>query len=139
MANSFLSSLSDQERLDFISGVFDLVRSGQLAPLTEMLDSGVPTDLQNERSDSLLIIAAYAQKPDIVAFLLERGADTSIVNTMGQTAISCAVFRNDPGILKQLLDAGANPDLGHRSGLEIAQQFELPGMEQILRAYADQE
>ena len=136
MANSFLSSLGEQERQDFISGVFDLVRSGQLAPLTEMLDSGVPTNLQNERSDSLLIIAAYAQKPEIVALLLERGADTSTINSMGQTAISCAVFRNDEGILKQLLDAGADPNLGHRGGLAIAQQFELAQMAQILQEHA---
>lgn len=137
MANTFLSSLPDQERRDFITGIFDLVRAGQLAPLTEMLESGVPVNLQNERDDSLLIIAAYAQKPEIVSTLLARGADTGIVNSMGQTAISCAVFRNDEEILTMLLDAGADPDLGHRSGLQIAQQFELAQMVQILQAAAD--
>lgn len=137
MANSFLSTLTDQERADFIAGVFDLVRSGNLTALTQMVDSGVPVNLQNERSDSLLIIAAYAQKPDLVELLLTRGADTALINSMGQTAISCAVFRNDAGILTQLLNAGADPNLGHRSGLEIAQQFELAEMTQILQSFTE--
>lgn len=132
MANTFLSSLSDQERQDFIDGVFDLARSGDVEALTQMLDSGVPIDLLNARNDSLLIISAYSQHPDLVQELLTRNADTSVVNSMGQTAISCAVFRNDQQILTQLVQAGADPDLGAHTGLEIAHQFELTQMVKLL-------
>ena len=132
MPNTFLSSLSDQEREDFIDGVFNLARSGDLEALTQMLDSGVPIDLLNARNDSLLIISAYSQHPELVEELLKRNADTTVMNSMGQTAISCAVFRNDQQILTQLVQAGADPDLGAHTGLEIAQQFELTEMVELL-------
>ena len=132
MSKTFMSSVSDQERRDFIDGVFNLARSGDLEALTQMLDSGVPIDLLNARNDSLLIISAYSQHPEMVAELLNRNADTTVVNSMGQTAISCAVFRNDQRILTQLVQAGADPDLGAHTGLEIAQQFELTEMVELL-------
>lgn len=132
MPNTFLSSLSDQERHDFIDGVFDLARSGDLDALMQMLDFGVPIDVVNTRNDSLLIISAYSQHPRMVKELLNRHADTSVVNSMGQTAISCAVFRNDRQILALLVQAGADPDLGAHTGLEIAQQFELTEMVKLL-------
>lgn len=136
MSQNFLESLSPEARLEFIDGVFDLVRNGRAEPLQEMLDSGVPVDVRNAKGDSLLIIAAYSQQNSIVTDLIDRGADKDVVNAMGQTAISCAVFRNDAAILHALLLSGANPDAGARTGLEIAEQFGLAQMAQILKEHA---
>ncbi|MFT2816709.1 ankyrin repeat domain-containing protein [Leifsonia sp. A12D58] len=118
-----------------IEGVFDLAREGQTGQLAEMIDAGVPIDVRNGRGDTLLIVAAYQEQLDTVAELLRRGADTSVVNAMGQTAISCAVFRNNEQILEALLDAGADPRLGGHSGLQIADQFGLPRMREIIEAH----
>ena len=98
--------------------------------------SGVPLDLVNARGDSLLIVAAYAQHGETVQELLRRGADTSVVNGMGQTALACAVFRNNEPILLDLLTAGADPDLGSHSGIQIADQFALPRMREVLETHA---
>ena len=121
--------------LEVIEGVFGLARDGLTGPLGEMIDSGVPLDLQNGRGDSLLIVAAYSQHADTVRDLLRRGADTSVVNGMGQTAVACAVFRNNEEILRALLEAGANPDLGAPTGLQIADQFALPRMREVIESY----
>jgi ankyrin repeat protein len=118
-----------------VEGVFDLARQGLTGPLGEMIDAGVPIDTRNGRGDTLLIVAAYQQNTETVAELLRRGADTAVVNDMGQTAIACAVFRNNEDILRTLLDAGADPDLGSPTGVEIADQFALPRMREIIESH----
>jgi ankyrin repeat protein len=100
-----------------------------------MVDAGVPIDIRNGRGDTLLIVAAYQQRRETVDELLRRGADTSVVNGMGQTAIACAVFRNNADILRALLDAGADPRVGSLAGLQIADQFALPRMREIIESH----
>ncbi len=120
---------------EVIEGVFSLARQGQTGPLGDMIDAGVPLDLLNGRGDTLLIVAAYAEHADTVAELLRRGADTAVVNAMGQTAVACAVFRNNEEVLRALLAAGANADLGAPTGVQIADQFNLPRMREIIESY----
>jgi ankyrin repeat protein len=121
---------------EVIEGVFDLARQGLTGPLGEMIDAGVPIDIRNGRGDTLLIVAAYQQHPETVDELLRRGADTSVVNGMGQTAIACAVFRNNEEILRALLDAGADPQAGSPTGVEVADQFGLPRMREVIESHA---
>ncbi len=121
---------------EVINGTFALAREGRVAELKEMIQAGVPVDTRNARSDTMLIVAAYAQQAEAVAALLELGADHSVENTMGQTAVACAVFRNDEPILQMLLDAGADPDLGFRTAHEIADQFQLTQMTAVLLKHA---
>lgn len=132
MTESFLATLDNEQRAAFLDGLFNLARNGHVEELREMLESGVPLDILNARGDSLLIIATYAQQPEVVSMLLALNARTDQVNSMGQTAISCAVFRNDKEILEQLLTAGADPQLGAHSALAIAQQFQITEMIEIL-------
>jgi len=119
-----------------VEGVFDLARDGLTGPLGEMIDAGVPLDVVNGRGDSLLIVAAYGQQRETVQELLRRGADTGIVNNMGQTALACAVFRGNEEILLDLLQAGADPDLGSHTAIQIADQFALPRMREVLETHA---
>lgn len=120
--------------LEVIEGTFDLARSGATAQLGEILDAGVPIDVQSPRGDTLLIVAAYAEQADTVAELIRRGASLDFVNASGQTAIACAVFRKNEAILRQLLDAGANPNAGMPAEA-IAQQFGMTEMIDVLNEY----
>ncbi|MGM1017319.1 MAG: ankyrin repeat domain-containing protein [Actinomycetota bacterium] len=124
-----------QVSAEVIEGTFDLARQGRVGPLGEMIDAGVPIDLRNARGDSLLIVATYAQQPEVVAELLRRGADVDVVNGMGQTAVACAVFRKDAPTLRALLDAGADPDAGANTAAQIADQFGMPEMKAVLEEY----
>ena len=122
--------------LEVIEGTFDLARQGRVGPLGEMIDAGVPIDVQNARGDTLLIVSAYAEQPDVVADLIRRGAALDIVNGNGQTAVACAVFRRNEQLLRMLLDARADPDAGMNTAAAIADQFGLTGMRAVLDEYA---
>lgn len=121
--------------LEVIEGTFDLARQGRTGPLGEMIDAGVPIDVQNPRGDTLLIVATYAEHVATVSELLARGAALDVVNLNGQTAVSCAVFRRNEPLLRMLLDAGADQDAGLNAAASIADQFALTGMRAVLDEY----
>ncbi|MCU1546875.1 MAG: hypothetical protein JWP30_1975 [Homoserinimonas sp.] len=129
--NGNLPELSDDE-LAFVESVFDLARAGQSEQLTTLITSGIPVNLTNAKGDTLLILAAYHQHLAAVEALVQMGADTDRVNDMGQTALACAVFRNSADIVRSLLAAGADPNAGAHTVLQIATQFGLVEMQQLL-------
>lgn len=121
-----------EEELAFLRSMFDLARGGETERLVDAVDVGVPVNLTNEVGDSLLMLAAYHDHPDMVRALLDRGADTARVNDRGQTALGAAVFRRSERSVACLLAAGADPALGQRSALDIARFFDLPEMLALL-------
>jgi uncharacterized protein len=123
--------LTDEE-LAFLQAMFDLARAGDPA-LLDNVDAGLPVNLTNSAGDTLLILAVYHTHPELVRGLLARGADHGRVNDRGQTALAAAVFRRHEDIVTALLDAGADPDEGPRSAVAIAEFFDLPGMQALLR------
>lgn len=127
-----MSSELTEDELDFLRGVFDLAREGDTDRVVELVEAGVPVNLTNGGGDTLLILAAYHDHPDLVSRLVALGADTARVNDRGQTALAAAVFRRSVASVTDLLSAGADPDLGPRSAREIAIFFELPDMLALL-------
>lgn len=120
------------EELAFVTETFDLARGGDLAGLVEHLDAGVPVDLTNGAGDTLLLLAAYHRRGEVVHELLARGADHARVNDNGQTALAAAVFRQEGPLVTALLAAGADPDLGARSAVVVATYFGLADMLALL-------
>jgi ankyrin repeat protein len=123
--------LSD-EQVEFLNTVFDLVRAGDAATVADYLDRGVPADLTNANGDTLLLLAAYHEHPDLVRALLDRKADPNRVSGRDQTALVAAVFRQNLGIVEALLDAGADPALGSPDARTSAAYFQLPAMAAVL-------
>ncbi|WP_191089715.1 ankyrin repeat domain-containing protein [Nesterenkonia ebinurensis] len=121
-----------EEQQELLDSMFDLARDGEAEKLLALIDQGIPADLSNEQSDTLLILAAYNQHPDLVRALLERGAEANQVNDRGQTALGCAVFRQNKEITELLLDAGADPQLGEQSALAVVDMFGLEPMRALL-------
>ena len=124
------------EELAFLQAAFELARSGETEQLAAQVDAGLPVNLTNSSGDTLLILAAYHNRPETVRALVERGADTSRVNDRGQTALAAATFRRSAETVRLLLDAGADPALGGRSAYDIATFFDLPEMMALLRGEA---
>jgi ankyrin repeat protein len=124
----------DAETLAFAEKVFDLAREGDAGKLAEYVDAGLPVNLTNAKGDTLLILAAYHDRPPAVQALLARGADHARVNDRGQTALVAAVFRKSGPAVRMLLDAGADPAHGSPSALATAEFFDLPEMLALLRA-----
>jgi ankyrin repeat protein len=120
------------EQVEFLNSVFDLVRAGEAERLAHYVDGGVPVNLTNASGDSLLLLAAYHEHPQVVRVLLERDADPNRVNDRGQTALVAAVFRQNLGIVEALLGAGADPGLGSPDARATAAYFQLPVMAALL-------
>ena len=121
-----------EEQVEFLNSVFGLVRTGDAAAVAAYVDRGVPVDLTNANGDTLLLLAAYHEHPDLVRALLERGADPNPVNGRGQTALVAAVFRQNLAIVEALLGAGADPALGSPDARATAAYFQLPVMASLL-------
>ena len=94
------------EELALLNSAFDLARGGNAVALQAMVLSGLPVNLTNSVGDSLLLLAAYYDRPETVTALLALGADTDRVNDRGQTALGAAVFRRSTICVTALLDAG---------------------------------
>ncbi len=88
--------------------LLDAARRGETAELVRLLDAGRPVDLATPTGDSLLILAALHDRPDVVDVLLERGADHRRVNNQGHSALVAATFRGSARIVKTLVDHGAD-------------------------------
>jgi ankyrin repeat protein len=114
------------EQVEFLNSVFDLVRDGEASRVAEYIDGGVPVNLTNANGDTLLLLAAYHEHPDVVRVLLDRDADPNRVNGRGQTALVAAVFRQNLGVVEALLAAGADPALGSPDARATATYFQLP-------------
>ena len=123
----------DDETIAFAHRMFDLARTGGTEALAANVAGGVPANLTNDKGDTLLILAAYHNRPETVAALLTAGADPDRVNDRGQTALGAAVFRQNPATVRALLEAGADPAAGKPSAVETAEFFKLPEMTALLR------
>ena len=121
-----------QEEVDFLHSVFDLAREGQAEHLAALLDQGLPVNLTDAKGDTLLILAAYREQPEVVRLLIERGAELDRMNDRGQTALVSAVFRNHEPIARMLLEAGADTGLGSQTPQAVAEFFDLPEMKRLL-------
>ena len=144
--------MSDDDKLTEIAHfVFDLARAGDDERLAAYLDGGVPVDLTDADSNTLVMLAAYNGRPGTVRLLAERdlpprvlheinvigtlqllavrllaerGADVNRVNDRGQTPLAGAVFKADTEVVRTLLGAGADPLAGTPNAIETARMFQ---------------
>lgn len=119
--------LSD-EAVEFANRMFDFARDGD-ARLLAYVDRGVDANLTTELGDTLLMLAAYNGRADLVAGLIERDVDVNAMNDRGQTPVAGAVFKAHGDIVDLLVEAGADLDAGSPSARETAAIFgrSLPG------------
>jgi len=125
MADDEAPTAPNDDLLAFAHRMFDLAREGATEELAAYIDAGLSVDLTNHAGDTLLILAAYHDRPATVRALLERSADHARINDRGQTALAGAAFRGSLA-LEELLAAGADPALGSPSAHEVARFFNLP-------------
>ena len=83
----------DAETLDFIRGLFALVREGDTEQLTALVAKGVPVNFRNEKGDSLIMLASYHGHLETSRILLEAGADANIANDQGQTPLAGVAYK----------------------------------------------
>ena len=108
--------------------LFDLARQGDSARLAAYVDAGAPVDLTDADGNTLLMLAAYHDQPDVVRALLERGADVDALNHRGQSPLAGAVFKQADAVVAALVEAGADPDAGTPTARATAEMFGRPDL-----------
>ena len=129
----------DEATLAFAARVFGYARGGLARELDELLAMGLPTNLRNEKGDTLLMLASYHGHAEAVRVLLERGADPALANDRGQTPLAGAAFKGDLQVARLLLEKGAavdgRGDGGGRTPLMVAAMFNRTEIVDLLLAH----
>lgn len=105
---SVAAKAMDAETLQFIQGVFELVRAGDADRLQGLVDKGMPANFRNQKGDSLIMLAAYHGHLDTARVLLKAGADPQVQNDMGQTPLAGAAYKGNLPMAQLLLEHGAH-------------------------------
>lgn len=128
----------DQETLDFIRGVFGLVRAGDSERMGTMIAKGMPVNFRNEKGDSLIMLACYHGHLETARLLLDAGADPNVANDQGQTPLAGVAYKGFTDIAELLLAhgalvEGASPD--GKTPLMMAAMFNRPAILELLLAH----
>jgi len=87
----------------------DLARNGDAAGLGALLKGGQAVDARDAKGNTLLMLASYHGKTEVVKLLLKSGATVDLRNDKGQTPLGGVAFKGYVEIATLLLDAGADP------------------------------
>ncbi|PPF42844.1 hypothetical protein C5B85_14795 [Pseudoclavibacter sp. AY1F1] len=98
-------------------------RRGESQTLLELIEQGMPVDLQDAAGNTALMLAAYSGHPDTVEALISRGADVDLRNARDQSPIAGALFKGEDKIVQMLVGAGADLDAGNPSARATAVMF----------------
>ena len=91
-------------------------RKGETETLASMIEAGLSVDLQDEKGNSLLMLATYNQNLDTSRMLLEKGAQPDLRNDRGQTPLGGVAFKGYAGIAALLLEHGADVNADNGGG-----------------------
>ena len=112
-------------------------KTGNLAVLTALLESGADREATDEQGNTALHLAAQAGHSEIVLLLTEEGANFKAINHAGQLPV---VVAEHPGIIDILKQAQQNPSIfftvGH-SREEALRQWLADGNDPGLARHSD--
>ena len=109
----------------------DLARNGDAAGLGALLKGGLSVDARDAKGNTLLMLASYHGRAEIVKLLLKSGASVDLRNDKGQTPLGGVAFKGYVEIATLLLDAGADP-VADQGGSTPADFATLAGKTEIL-------
>ena len=98
--------------------VFSQGRNGRVKRVEESLNLGFPVDSEDERGNTLLLVAAQNSNKKLVEMLLVRGANINHQNAQGNTALHFALaFDNEGQLGEYLIEHGADDTIENLDGL----------------------
>ena len=109
----------------------DLARNGDAIGLGALLKGGLQVDARDAKGNTLLMLASYHGRAEVVKLLLKSGATVDLRNDKGQTPLGGVAFKGYVEIATLLLDAGADP-LADQGGSTPADFATLAGKTEIL-------
>ena len=109
----------------------DLARNGDAVGLAAMIKDGLAVDAQDAKGNTLLMLASYHGRAEVVKLLLKAGATVDLRNDKGQTPLGGVAFKGYVEIATLLLDDGADP-VADQGGSTPADFATLAGKSEIL-------
>ena len=109
----------------------DLARNGDATGLGALLKGGLTVDARDAKGNTLLMLAGYHGRAEVVKLLLKSGATVDLRNDKGQTPLGGVAFKGYVEIATLLLDAGADP-LADQGGSTPADYATMFGRQEIL-------
>lgn len=98
--------------------VFSQARNGRIKRVEESLNQGFPIDSEDERGNTLLLVAAQNSNKRLAEMLLIRGANINHQNSLGNTALHFALAFDPEGTLGEyLIEHGADDSIENVQGL----------------------
>ena len=98
-------------------------RRGDSQTLVDLIDQGMPVDLQDDAGNTALMLAAYSGHAGAVQALIRHGANVDLCNARNQSPIAGALFKGEDEIVRLLRDAGADLDAGTPTARATAEMF----------------
>jgi ankyrin repeat protein len=109
----------------------ELARKGDTAGLALLLKDDLAIDARDAKGNTLLMLASYHGRAEVVKLLLKSGATVDLRNDKGQTPLGGVAFKGFVDIATLLLDAGADP-VADQGGSTPADFATLAGKTEIL-------
>lgn len=98
--------------------VFSQARNGRIKRLEDSLNLGFPVDTEDERGNTLLLVACQNSNKRMAEMLLARGAVINHQNAIGNTALHYAMAFDTDGLLGEyLIEQGADDSMENADGL----------------------
>lgn len=98
--------------------VFSQARNGRIKRIEESLNAGFPIDAEDERGNTLLLVACQNSNKRLVEMLLVRGAAINHQNAQGNTALHYAfAFDSEGKIGEYLIERGADDTIDNVEGM----------------------
>lgn len=129
--NDFKRSMSSEDLC------FDLARRGDLEGLSDRLSDFGDLECKNQQGYTLLMLAAYNGREEMVRFLLSRGADVNSTDHSGNSILMGVAFKGFDKIAEILLSSGANKDHRNSKGQNAYQFSEMFGRKRVSELLSD--
>ncbi|RLN51939.1 hypothetical protein BBJ29_002930 [Phytophthora kernoviae] len=101
-----------------VETVFSQARNGRMKRLVESLDAGFPIDSEDDKANTLLLLACQNVNQRMVELLVTRRANVNHRNAQGNTPLHFAMAYDGEGVLGEYLIAhGADDTIENNSGL----------------------
>jgi uncharacterized protein len=127
-----------EREIAIYAGLHAAAANGEVAEIEKLITEGENPNLQDSKSRTPLLVAAFRKHYAAVEALLKRGANANARDMQGFDILTLAAVNNDMQLLKLALDNGANPRLvtGPLDGTALISAAHL-GHVGIVRALID--
>jgi cytohesin len=118
--------------------IFQAVRSGSLDEVNLLLDEGADPNQRRFEGMTPLIVAAVADRVDMVATLLDHGAQIDATDEACHTALIHSIIQGNEAVTDLLLERGADPAVENWLAFYYAVQYgKIPLVQRLLNMGAD--